>query len=173
MANKCKYKVAYLELNSANRISFLNNKKFITDHFKHLNIDFYPNVIYRDLINIISHKYDFFIIDMGVLNQNSLAEFLRQDARFIIGYSNRIKAPTYNNYINFILSPYDIEENNKNKILKNTNTTLLSNLGLSDDIKTFSKQYHCSLNSIPFFFNPFHLTSAEWNFFQDMTKHIL
>ncbi|WP_022748153.1 hypothetical protein [Lachnobacterium bovis] len=152
----------------------MNNQKFITDHFKHLNIDFYPNVLFRDLINIRSKQYNFFIVDMGVLNQNILSEFLRHDVHFVIGYSNKIKASTFNNYIDFILSPYDIEKSSsKSALLKNTKTTLLSNLGLPNDIKSFSKQYHYSLNSIPFFFNPFHLTSAEWKFFQDLTKDFM
>lgn len=83
ICSKLGRKTAYIELNTTNQIYSLfhgRNKKT----FSYFGIDFFPCVTVTSLSEILNKNYDFFILDMGVLNVYTAREFSKCDKQFLV-----------------------------------------------------------------------------------------
>ena len=76
-------KTAYIELNATNQISSLGKTR-AANTFRYKGISFFPNASVTSLTEILRSDFEYFILDMGVLNLHMLQEFLRCDKSFLI-----------------------------------------------------------------------------------------
>ncbi|MBR3812092.1 MAG: hypothetical protein IKJ16_07190 [Agathobacter sp.] len=76
-------KTAYIELNTSNHISSILARKE-KPPFSYKGIVFYPNTSVTSLSELLHKDYACFILDMGVLTTQSVAEFLRFDKPFLV-----------------------------------------------------------------------------------------
>lgn len=76
-------KTAYIELNTTNQISALSRKKESLS-FRYMGIVFYPNTPVTALTEILQKDYQYFVLDIGVLNTYTTTDFLRCDKSFLI-----------------------------------------------------------------------------------------
>lgn len=83
LCSKLGMKTAYVELNATNQIRSLGNVKG-NDFFSYKGIDFFPNISLTSLAEILHYDYQYFILDMGILNTYTLHEFLRCDKYFLV-----------------------------------------------------------------------------------------
>lgn len=160
LANKQFSSVAYLEVNSTNEIHNLNTRNK-TNHFKYLGIDFYSAVTLDDLSSLLQEKYDYLVLDFGVTNQYTNLEFMRCDLKLAIcdlssWHKSDLISFTHN-YLN------NMRENiiflgNPDKINQNSSTYEYNRV-----IKT-------KILRIPFFENPFQLTSQYFGFLKKITE---
>lgn len=160
LINKQFSSVAYLEVNSTNEIHNLNTKNS-SEHFKYLGINFYPAVTLDVLPILLQLKYDFFVLDFGVTNQYTNLEFMRCNLKLAIcdlsfWHESDLISFTQN-YSN------NIRENviflgNPNKV-----NQICSSL-------EYFKAAKCRILRIPFFENPFQLTSQYFGFFEKITE---
>lgn len=83
LCSKLGKKVAYIERNSSNHIQNLVAKEEKLS-FQYMGIVFFPNISFISLPEILQKDFEFFILDMGVLNPHAMTEFLRCDKSFLI-----------------------------------------------------------------------------------------
>ena len=83
MSNKCMYRTAYVELNGTHEILSLS-KTADEKVFTYKNVDFFPHAVMSTLTEILNMRYERVIIDFGILNPNTLKEFMRCDVRIAV-----------------------------------------------------------------------------------------
>ena len=83
LCNKAGRKTAYIELNASNEISSLATNCRM-DMFTHLGIHIYPHRTFTSLAEVLRLDYDYFLIDMGVLNTYSAREFAKYENQFLV-----------------------------------------------------------------------------------------
>lgn len=76
-------KTAYIELNTSSQISSLH-KRHVQKPFNYLGIGIFPCVTVTSLSEILALNYDYFVLDIGVLNAYTLKDFLKCDQRFLV-----------------------------------------------------------------------------------------
>ncbi len=83
VCSKLGMKTAYIEFNTSNQIRTICQKKE-KPFFTYKGIVFYPDTNVTSLSEILHKDYQYFILDMGVLNTYTIREFLRCDKPFLI-----------------------------------------------------------------------------------------
>ena len=155
LCSKLGRKTAYIELNLTNQISSLSNGKNLKS-FSYFGIDFFPQVSVTSLKEILSKNYDFYVLDMGVLNNYTATEFAKCDKQFLVcSFSKWKKTQTLEKLKQLYQQAYICQEH----------VILLSNL---EEIK--SNRFPSSKNRIPFPFisNPFQLEPNLFHVFDHM-----
>ena len=76
-------RTAYIELNTSNQIYSLSVGR-IKKNFTYHGITFYPCVTVTSLPEILNKDFDFFILDMGVLNIYTAKVFANCDKQFLV-----------------------------------------------------------------------------------------
>ena len=154
--------VAYIEVNSTDEIYQLN-PKHIREKFKYMGIVFFPNVTISDLPEILNYKYEYFILDFGVLNSYTAKEFNRCKARLTICDHRDWKFEQIEAYLN-------------NKLLWSEklkdNLIIMGNISKSN-CRKFRKEHGYDIMSIPAIPNQFQLTSEFFEFFEELLKRSL
>ena len=77
------YRTAYVELNGTHEILSLS-KTADEKVFTYKNVDFFPHAVMSTLTEILNMRYERVIIDFGILNPNTLKEFMRCDIRIAV-----------------------------------------------------------------------------------------
>lgn len=156
LCNKRLAKTAYIELNPSDQISSLKNKDCRT-RFSHYHIDFFPNSTLSSYNNILSGKHQYYVIDFGVLNINTLNDFMRCDIKFAICSLSPWKTTSLTKFLNlFIDNNVNIEKD-------------ITLLGYPVESKPYNKEISempQEIYCIPYLQNPFHITSGYFNFFE-------
>lgn len=118
MRNRYKYRTAYVELNGTHEICALapcNDKEVFT----YKNVDFYPHAIIPTLTKVLNMNYDRVIVDFGIININTLKEFMRCDVKLSVCTHSNWNTGTLSDTLNFFES---------NKITNSKGPKLLFNL---------------------------------------------
>lgn len=160
LINKQFSSVAYLEVNSTNEIHNLNTTNTCND-FKYLGIHFYPAVTLDTLPEILQMKYNYFVLDFGVTNQYTKLDFLQCDTKLAIC---DLSSWHRDNLVDFI-------ENYSNNI--RGNVIFLGNPGEINQNSSTLKSSRVSglkILRIPFFEDPFHLTSQYFGFLKKVIE---
>lgn len=76
-------KTAYVELNTTNQICSICNSKG-KPYFRYKGITMFPDANVTSLSEILHKDFQYFILDMGVLNTYNSQEFFRCDKAFLI-----------------------------------------------------------------------------------------
>ena len=83
VCSKLGMKTAYVELNTTNQIHSICQKKE-KPSFTYKGIVFYPNTSVTSLSELLHKDYQYFILDMGVLNTYTMHEFLHCNKSFLV-----------------------------------------------------------------------------------------
>ena len=156
MSNKCRYSVAYVELNATNQIFLLNNRKS-NGTFSKIGIDFFQNITLATLSDVLSHDYDFFVLDFGVLNQFTINEFKRCNLQLAICPLSPWKRNIFDEFVNMLKDNYT---NYQKQI------TFLGNNKIKENLTQIHHVYKINILSLPFLSNPFQITSEDFDFFK-------
>ena len=131
-------KTAYIELNNTNQIGFLHNT-FTQKNFSYLGITFFPCVTVTSLSAILSLKFDYFVLDIGIVNAHTEKSFFSCDKRFLVCSLSKWKAHKTKEKLEKLF------QKNKNYM---ANVTVLNNLATEN--YHFSAISHLSLRIISF-----------------------
>ena len=153
-------KTAYIELNTTNQISFLHNR-FTQKHFSYLGITFFPCVTVTSLSQILSLNFDYFVLDIGVINAHTEKIFFNSDTRFLVCSLSKWKVQKTREKLE------NLFQHNKNYM---ANVTVLNNLAIGKS--HFLSISDLSLRIIPFPFipNPFHLKPDVFHVFHQFLE---
>ena len=155
LCNKAGKKTAYVELNASNEISSLreNNKQ---DSFSYMGIHIFPHETYTSLPRILSKDYDYFILDMGVLNPYSVKEFAKYEKQYILcSLSEWKKRKTLEKLRKLLETSYISQKQIK----------LISNGCKKESTLKLSFQCSFPVLPIPFIQNPFQLNFEFFSHF--------
>lgn len=112
------YRTAYVELNGTHEILSLS-KTADEKVFTYKNVDFFPHAVMSTLTEILNMRYERVIIDFGILNPNTLKEFMRCDIRIAVCTISKWNRGALNRIIELF---------NSNKITDSESVKILFNL---------------------------------------------
>lgn len=112
------YRTAYVELNGTHEILSLS-KTADEKVFTYKNVDFFPHAVMSTLTEILNMRYERVIIDFGILNPNTLKEFMRCDVRIAVCTISKWNLGALNRIIELF---------NSNKITDSGSVKILFNL---------------------------------------------
>lgn len=162
LANILGKTVALLELNKNNTFSRLANLESSEEEKSCINIngiDFYQNIVYEDILQIMTNRYNYVVLDISnkyILGKN---EFLRSHKKIIIGSLSKWKIHDYFKYLD---SNYLALEKTPSIFLSLTKDSLYH--------KKIQKKYGITVKPIPFEENPFYLQSKNLQWIQELLK---
>lgn len=160
LCNKLGKKTAYIELNTTNQIYSLNVCKK-NKNFSYCGIDIFPCVSVTSLSEIIGLNYDFFVLDMGVLNTYTIKEFFKCESRFIVCSLSKWKL--------------HINRERLEKLLHQTYTnqaqvTVLNNLSAEKSTFSIRSRLDMPIISFPYIPNPFQLKPEMFYVFHQILE---
>jgi len=160
LCSKLGKKTAYIELNTTNQIYSLSPKQD-DKPFSFMGFDIYPHTTVTSLWEILSLNYDYFILDMGVLNTYTAKEFSKCDQRFFVcSLCKWKKQETMQKFEKLCHQTYIPQEH----------VTVLNNLAMKESI--ISPFPFASIKSIafPFIPNPFQLKPDTFHVFHQILE---
>ena len=149
-----------MELNTSDEIRFIKGGTH-KDVFYHMGIALFPNVSPSSLSDILDMDFEYFILDMGVLNTYTIEQFSHCQKQFIVGSLNswkrqktleKISTLTKNTMIHqdkviFIRAPEEKESN----------------------FSLFSKPF-AKIVDAPYIANPFHISFNSFGFYEILLR---
>lgn len=160
ICNKSRHHVAYIEVNATDEIKYLNPKSNSED-FVLLGIKFFPLATLASLPAILRLDFDFFVLDFGQLNAYTLNEYRRADIQLAVCAAAPWQSMAFDEFLLFL-------ENNYKNYWKNI--TFIGNAGTKENHKKIHRQIHKDILSLPFFPNPFLITSEAFCFFEGIVE---
>lgn len=149
---------ACVELNPSGNFSQLSNG---TTPFNYLHIKMYPSVTLSLLPDILGQPYSYFIIDFGTFHPNIAQAFFRCDLKIMIGNICPWKWKHYFEIIN------QLKINHRNCY---NDIHYLGTPGLKENQKIMKSRFPVSIMPVPFIDNPFHITSKNFGFFENLLE---
>lgn len=160
LCNKQHKKTAYVELNTSDEIRFIKGGTQ-KDVCYHMGIALFPNASPSSLSAILERDFEYFILDMGVLNTYTIEQFSHCQKQFIVGSLNswkrhktleKISQLTKNTMIHqdkviFIRTPEEKESN----------------------FSLFSKPF-AKIVDAPYIPNPFHISFDSFGFYETLLR---
>ncbi|MBQ3558687.1 MAG: hypothetical protein IJA07_04155 [Agathobacter sp.] len=152
-------KTAYIELNTTNQIRALTSQQD-KPSFLYKGIVFYPNTTVTSLPEILHKNYQYFIVDMGVLNTYTTTEFLCCNKQFLVCSPSKWRSVQINEKIE--------------KTFKNQETNCIQLImNLSEEKKSVSIFSEWSAQiSFPYISNPFHLEPSHFHAISLLLKNL-
>lgn len=152
-------KTAYIELNTSNQISSLH-KRHVQKPFNYLGIGIFPCVTVTSLSEILALNYDYFVLDIGVLNAYTLKDFLKCDQRFLVCSLSKWKVQK---------TKEKLEKFFQYNNINTAHVTVLCNLVEESKVLNFSN-LSFPIISFPFIPNPFQLKPDVFHVFHQILE---
>lgn len=160
VCSKLGMKTAYIELNTTNQIRALSSKQG-KPSFTYKGIVFYPNTTVTSLSEILHKNYQYFILDMGVLNTYTTTEFLCCNRQFLVCSPSKWRLASIQE---------KIEKTFKNQQEQNCIQLIMN---LSEEKETASIFSDSSRQlSFPFIQNPFHIEPRHFHAISLLLKNL-
>ena len=102
--------------------------------------------------------YDYLILDLGSLNESTVAEFLRCDRKIVLGSLALWKAWSYEEFFKQFDSFTNLGEGYH----------YLVQMGTFRNHSGFSRQHSISMQEVPFIKDPFHIEKEHFLFFDEL-----
>lgn len=143
------YRTAYVELNGTHEILSLS-KTADEKVFTYNNVDFFPHAVMSTLTEILNMRYERVIIDFGILNPNTLKEFMRCDVKIAVCTISKWNRGALNRIIELF---------NSNKITDSESVKILFNL--VEKKKTINhKHFKYPVVDFPYLEDPFLINTS-------------
>ena len=124
--------------------------------FTYIGIDFFPCASITSLTEILNKNYDFYILDMGVINTYVAIELAKCDKQFLVCSLSKWKRHQTEDKINELFQQTHLSQER---------VTILANLQTKKSISFPGFKYRIS---IPFISNPFQLEPDLFRVFHHM-----
>lgn len=149
-------RTAYIELNATNQICSLapgTEKK----QFSYMGITIFPCTAFTSLPELLRMNYDYFILDMGVLNIYSAKEFIKCEKQFLVCSLSKWRR---NRTLEKLQELVDTTHMDRKSL------HVLACGSKNESTLSIPKGPAFKMLSIPFIPNPFHLSSEFFSFFR-------
>ncbi len=160
LRNKKRKKTAYVELNSSDEIRFIKGgtqKKM----FYHMGIALFPNVTPSSLSDILQMDFEYFILDMGVLNTYTAEQFSHCYKQFIVGSLNSWKRQK---------TLEKIKHFTKNTMIHQDKVIFIRvSAEKESNLSIFSNPFAKIVNA-PYIPNPFQISFDSFGFYENLLR---
>jgi hypothetical protein len=124
-----------------------------------MGICFFPEITLSTLPEILQKDFDYFVLDMGILNPYTAYEFSRCHMQYMVGdFSLWKKEKTL----------HHLEQLLKHNIIKQEQVILLENPKIKESFPSKSVKGFSQKITVPFISNPFQIASNEFVFYENM-----
>ena len=159
LCSKAGKKTAYIELNANNEIcSLVKNCRI--DSFPYMGITIFPHRTFTSLAEILHLDYDYFVLDMGVLNAYSAKEFAKFEKQFLVCSLSKWKRKKTIEKLSMLLETTHIPPEY---------VTIICNCSEKESKLKVSPTISFSVISVPFIHNPFQLDTDIFPLFGKIT----
>lgn len=155
LCNKLGKKTAYIELNATNQIHSLHPGTENT-LFCHTGFYVFPSTTFTSLPEILHMKFDYFILDMGVLNTYTAREFFKCEKQFLVCSLSKWKRKQ---------TITKLEQLLKDNYIHSGSLVVLSTSSIEESHIPISNRLSFNIRSVPFLANPFQLKPEFFAFF--------
>lgn len=153
-------KTAYIELNTTNQIRSLA-QNIETSNFSYKGIAVFPCVKVASLSEIFSMNYDYFVIDMSVLNTYLAREFAKCHYQFLVCSLCKWKIQSTIEKIEHLFQLTNLSQEY---------VTVLSNFGIKKSKVLSFSHNRFKVVTFPFIQNPFQLQPKEFAIFTKLLE---
>lgn len=129
--------------------------------FSYYGIDIFPCVTVTSLSEILGLNYDFFVLDMGVLNTYTMKEFSKCELRFIVCSLSKWKRHTTKERLEKLLHQTYMDQ---------VQVTVLNNLSMVKSAFSIHSTFTMPMISFPFIPNPFQLKPEMFYVFHQILE---
>ncbi len=157
-ANKCLLPTAYIEANPTREISMLNYGQ--KQNFSYMGIDFYPEVKNHSIHSLFSQDYSYVVLDLGVYNTANIPILNGCTYQFMVCNLSPWKINCLDNFI----------KNYNTRNFFTDNLTILGNPGTLQYDKALRPKIKFHYEPVPYFPNPFQITSDNLDFFNKILQ---
>ncbi len=126
-----------------------------------MGIDFYSHVTLTRLSEILQKKYDYFVLDIGILNPNTAYEFSRCNRQFIVTDLSIWKRER---------TLEKLEQLCNTITLNQERVVLLGNSIMKESVHSNTFKFFSKVISIPFIPNPFQIASYDFMFYESLIE---
>ncbi len=130
-------------------------------NFSHYGIDIFPCITVTSLSEIICLNYDFFVLDMGVLNTYTMKEFYKCELRFIVCSLSKWKRHT---------TEERLEKLFHQTYMNQAQVTVLNNLSMEKSTFSIRSKFTMPIISFPYIPNPFQLKPEVFYVFHQILE---
>lgn len=164
LCSKLGKKTAYIEFNTTDQIRVLSTHKNTKQSFSYYGIDLFSSVDVTSLSKILGFDYEYFVLDMGVLNAHNIKDFSKCDLRFIVcSLSKWKRQKTTDKIERFFQQIYTYP----------ARVTLLDNLSEKKSGLSVFPVFSLPTISFPYISNPFQLKPEDFRvFFQLLERNL-
>lgn len=162
ICSKLGRRTAYIELNTTNEIRTLSSNRKAME-FLYKGISIFPCQTVTSLADVLHMDYEYFVLDMGVLNTYTLKEFLRCDKKFLVcSLCQWKKEKTLERIENLFHTT----------IINQEQFLILDNLGKKESKLSLSSKHTLKVRSFPFVSNPFQLETFLFHDISTLLKGV-
>lgn len=124
-----------------------------------MGITFFPEITLSTLPEILQKDFDYFVLDMGILNPYTAYEFSRCHIQYIVGdFSLWKKEKTL----------HHLEQLIKNSKINQEQVILLENPMIKESIRSEPLKVFSKIIPVPFISNPFQIASKDFVFYESL-----
>lgn len=160
LCSKQRRRAAYVEFNGTHQIFTLAPKPD-SPSFRHCGMDLFADVTFATLPAVMQKSFEYYILDMGVLNQNTIREFMHCDLCLILGSVCAWNSEPFGSFVEK-LGKYYSEDPDRFRFL--------GSLGIKEHVTAFRRRYRVPVEIFPYVANPFQLSSTDWRLIEDLLK---
>ena len=126
-----------------------------------MGICFFPEITLSSLPEILQKDFEYFVLDMGILNPYTAYEFSRCHMQYMVGDFSIWKKEKTLHCLEQLLK---INKINQEQVILLENPKIKESIR-SEPLKGFSKRL-----SVPFIKNPFRIASNDFIFYESMLE---
>lgn len=160
LCSKLRRRAAYIEFNGTHEIAALAGSSDV-QAFHYCGMDFFADVTFAALPAILQKPFDYYILDMGVLNQNTIREFVQCDLCMILGSICAWNSEPFGAFAQKLNHYYTINPDH---------FRFLGSLGIKENVAAFRRRYKVPVEIFPYVANPFQLSPMDWRLLDDLLK---
>lgn len=150
---------AYLEMNTSHEIRTLAGKTDNGTCFHHQRVVYYPDMTVSSAQEIVNRRFRYYVLDFGCPNPHTFPAFLRCDRMLVIGSASPWKTEQYQKFTEQVRRYRFREE----ECLYMGNFT-----GTKKDLRLLSRNLGIHMVPVPYFPNPFQVTSSYFGFLNEI-----
>lgn len=129
-------------------------------HFRIYDVDYYPQLSYQAIPDLMNAGYQYLILDFGVITESAFREFIRCNRKLVIGSLCPWKQESFYGFFHH----YNLEKLRESFLF-------LSLYGKQADIWKLSRKTHTPhkyFQELPFLENPFHIEPKQFAFLEKL-----
>lgn len=150
---------AYLEMNTSHEIRTLAGRSDSGACFHHQRVVYYPDMTVSCAQKIVDRHCRYYVLDFGCPNPHTFPAFLRCDHKLVVGSASPWKTAQYQKFM----------EQAKRHQFREEDCLYMGNFtGSKKDLNLLSRALGIRIIPIPYFPNPFRVTSSYFGFFDEI-----